>query len=154
MSTTAASFQAILKETFSAIEAGADGTWFVQGNEGFYDAIDGLSAEEASVQLAPDVSSIAAHTDHTRYYLWTTNAYLRGESVVDDWPGSWKNQTVDEAQWQEIKAGLRHEVNTLLGSADKLFEEGKPCIGAFANVAHAAFHLGAVRQLLRLVKGR
>ena len=145
-------FVEIFSEAFEAIKPGATGTWFVEKNEGFFQAIDGLSAERASRVIAPDVSTVAAHTDHTRYYIALTNAFLRGETPTADWDASWQNQTVDEVKWKEIRDQLKEEVGQLMAFAkDHTPETTEELIGAFANVAHAAFHLGAVRQLLKIL---
>lgn len=37
----------LLRECFEGIPEGAESTWFVQGKEGIFDALNSLSAEEA-----------------------------------------------------------------------------------------------------------
>lgn len=144
-------FDTIFREAFFGIAPGQDGTWFVERHEGFFDAIDGLSHTDASRAPGPGVSSIAAHTDHARYYIEVSNAFMRGESPKLDWESSWKNQAVDASQWDDIRSGLRGEVETLLAAVSHQEPRSQEeATGLFAGVAHAAFHLGAVRQLLKL----
>lgn len=144
-------FTEIFSETFFGRAHDADGTHFVEGEEGFFFLIDRLTAGQAS-QRVGDCSSIAAHVAHTRYYLWLTNESIAGRTPDADWEGSWNSQRVDESEWAELRKGLRIEVERLLSIAREIGPKSNDeVLGAFANVAHAAFHLGSVRQILRLI---
>lgn len=143
----------LFKEAFEGIPAGASGTWFVQGKEGIFDAVESMSSEVASRKPAPECSSIAAHTDHVRYYMSLANAEVRGEPIESDWEGSWARQVVSESEWAEIMKGLRKEYAGVL-----TFLESNPdwkdqdwLTGAFAQLAHAAYHLGAIRQIMKVI---
>ena len=61
---------------------------------------------------------------------------------------------MDEATWNEVKAGLRKEYEWMLAWL-RVAEEPADLDGAItvmAQVAHAAFHLGAMRLLLKIVR--
>ncbi len=142
----------LFTEVFQGTAPGADGTWFVQGNEAFYATIDDLTAMEASTRPMGSASSIAAHVIHTTYYMELAIAAAKGEQREGDWPSSWDKQTVSDTEWEAVKGKLRSTV--------AVFQEGLGCIdldgeylqGAVANIAHAAYHLGAIRQLYLAVK--
>lgn len=148
-------FETIFREAFEARAEGNDYTWFVEGSEGFFQAIDDVSAAEASLRLTPEMSSIAAHTDHTRYYIRQANLMMRGQPEPADWEGSWKRQSVTDKEWESVRQGLRGEVSALLEWVRQHGEDNPDhYLGGLAMVAHSAFHLGAVRQLYRWVKTR
>lgn len=141
----------IFTEAFEGVKPGAEGTWFVEGRQCLLATFTEVTAEQAS--LRPNgSSSIAAHLNHARYYLWSANAFGRGEEPKLDWESSWSVQTVDDGAWSQLRSDLVNEYQQVCeymrsGPIDK------PDIvtGIIANVAHAAFHLGAVRQLMKMV---
>lgn len=127
---------------------------FVQGGEAHDETLSALSAEEASRKPSPEMSSIAAHVLHMTHYLQMSNANGRGQEFAADWQGSWSKQTVSAEEWREAVDDLRVQKEQLLElmSQEDLAENDAAVFGAIANIAHAAFHLGAIRQLFVLVK--
>lgn len=144
--------QDLLLEAVVGIKEGSKGTWFVEGSEGVLHAIRDLSASDASKQIGT-ASSIAAHTRHMAYYMELTNDYLDGNAQEDDWPKSWEIQSVDDAQWMAIKGDLSRQVDRLLVHMGHLTgaEDQSMMTGAIAQVAHAAYHLGCINQMLRVI---
>lgn len=141
----------LLEELFDGVRPDRNYTYVVQGREGVFLAFEELTAKQASYRVN-GCSSVAAHLDHARYYIWLGNEHASGNEVDGDWEGSWKFQEVDEEGWRRIKEGLMEERTRFM----KLF--GDPALdlgneeilrGALANLIHAAFHLGAVRSLAR-----
>ncbi|WP_055739898.1 hypothetical protein [Heyndrickxia shackletonii] len=96
---------------------------------------------------------MAAHTDHVRYHMWGTNEILKnGKQPKMDWGKSWEIHSVDEQQWNRIQEGLRNEYLTLLESID-VIEWNEPLANELlSSLAHSAYHLGAIRQMLKVVK--
>lgn len=131
-------------------------TWFADNDKGsgLLGTLGRLSPAEASMP-SPGGASVAAHAGHVAYALSLANRALRGESVhaSADWKSSWSRRTVDEAGWNALLAELRTEYTALLAAIDA----GLPWIdpmnmtGIFGQLAHGAWHLGAIRQLLGLV---
>lgn len=117
---------------------------------GLWFAVKNLSAREAAKSLGPGRSSVAAHLDHVRITLAYTRHALAGQEYRADWESSWKLVAPSEAQWEEIKAGFRREYEAL-----RAFLEHKPSwrgpglAAAINNIAHTAYHAGAVRQILK-----
>jgi hypothetical protein len=147
---------ALFDECFLGKPEGAGGTWFVEKREAILPVVESLTAAQASVRLSPSVASVAAHLRHTAYYLHLGNQEFAGMPEKADWAGSWTVQEVDETEWTRIRADAKREYEELRGRiSDPNFEPAGPehATYAWAHLAHAAFHLGAIRQLACLVDG-
>ncbi len=143
----------LFRECFEGRPEGQKYTWFVEGKEGIFDALESCGAESASIKLKPECASIAAHTFHIRYALRGANAYLGGPEQEGDWESSWAKQSVSEEEWNELKKDVRYQYEFFLNYFEQNphIEEPDHAIGFLAQLPHMAFHLGAIRQLLRLV---
>ena len=122
---------------------------------GLLRSLDRLTAAAASA-ATPSGSSIAAHVDHLRYGLSLMNRWSAGENPFHDadWSASWRKTTVGEDEWQALRAALRVEaerwLNTLGTPRDVQEIELSGIIG---SIAHLAYHLGAIRQIDRSLRG-
>lgn len=128
--------------------------WVLDLGAGWAQSLAAVSAAEASRPIAPGGTSIAAQTAHAAYYLEAFEAIVHGRPERADWPASFHPAEVDEAAWTQQKErffGAAARVRELIrGNSDwQPLHLG----GAMANVSHLAYHLGAVRQMLRVVKG-
>lgn len=126
------------------------------GDAGLLRSLDKLSAAEAS-HAVHGGATIAAHAQHLRYGLSLMNRWARegGNPFADaTWDAAWKISSVDDAQWEEIRVGLRHEAEQWLDVL-KTPREVVPIelTGMVASVAHLAYHLGAMRQISRDARG-
>jgi hypothetical protein len=70
------------------------------------------------------------------------------------WDEAWKIGAVDEAQWADIRDGLRGEARRwleILGSPRSvaLIELN----GMLGSIVHLAYHLGAMRQMAARARG-
>jgi hypothetical protein len=145
----------LLREACEGIEPEKSGTWFVQGKEGLFDALDSIDAAQASRQACPGCSSIAAHANHVLYMLRGAATSLGGQAPEGTWESTWNVQSVNEREWDEMRNAIREQVRELL----PWYESGAPwrnnsefATGALALLPHIAYHLGAIRQLLGFVK--
>lgn len=114
-------------------------------------------AARASAPLGPsDAASAAAHAGHILFSLNLANRALRGENVHGSavWSDSWKHVKVDEAGWKALLAGLRVEYDTLRAAikAGLPWQDELAMTGIFGQLAHGAWHLGAIRQGLGMVR--
>lgn len=78
------------------------------------------------------------------------NAFARGEEPQAKWSESWSVDRVDAAAWERLRADLRREYETLLAALEKsdLSTFDLPTLtGILALAPHAAYHLGAMRQM-------
>jgi hypothetical protein len=126
------------------------------GDVGLLRSLDRLSAADAS-QSTNGGATIAAHAQHVRYGLSLMNEWARkgGNPFANaKWDEAWKTSSVDEAQWQEIKTGLRAEserwLEALKSSRDVDHIE---LAGMIGSIAHFAYHLGAIRQISKETRG-
>jgi hypothetical protein len=133
-------------------------TWFIDNepDSGILGLLAKISAAQASHSVDGSSlpgSSIAANTEHLRWSLANANRALRGEPYQGNWHESWHLQTVDEAQWQQIRQALYTEFEDLRDGLKQQAElPGDYLLGVLAMVPHAAFHLGVMRQMLARVQ--
>lgn len=143
----------VLLELFKEAYTGPNGphTWFIDNRpgSGLLGTLEGVSAEDAS-KASPSGSTIAGHAEHLRWSLALTNAYVRGENPTPSWAESWTLRTVDAAAWEELRADLRREYEAVFAALGRLEGVSDPQMltGILALTPHAAYHLGAVRQLV------
>lgn len=149
----------ILLELFKEAYTGPTGpnTWFTDNRpeSGLFGTLEQVSAEDASRE-SPSGSSIAAHAEHLRWSLALTNAYVRGENPTPSWAESWTVKTVDAEAWEKLQTDLRREyeeVAAALGRQEDL-SDPQMLTGVMALTPHAAYHLGAVRQLVNILYKR
>ncbi|PKL08181.1 MAG: hypothetical protein CVV51_10265 [Spirochaetae bacterium HGW-Spirochaetae-7] len=133
-------------------------TWFVDNESacGILGTLEKLSAVEASKPFGPgDAAGAATHAGHLLFSLDLANRALRGENVhaTAVWKDSWKYHAVDETTWRKLLADLRVQY----ASFRQAIETGLPwaddmgMTGVFGQLAHGAWHLGAIRQGLGLI---
>ena len=147
-----------LETLFSELMHGvsrAGGFMLNVGDHGLLRSLERVSAAEASV-LTRTGSSIAAHVDHLRYGLSLMNRWSQGENPFGtaDWRASWRKTTVTDAEWEGLRAQLRHEAASWLVVLRTPREvEGIELTGMLASVAHLAYHIGAIRQINSNARG-
>ena len=126
------------------------------GDVGLMRSLEKLSAADASTS-ANDGATIAAHAQHVRYGLSLMNRWARegGNPFADaKWDEAWKVSAVDAAGWDEIRTGLRDETERWLEMLHTPREcSGIELTGMVSSVAHLAYHLGAIRQISKTVRG-
>lgn len=126
------------------------------GDLGLLRSLDKLSAADASHSVSGG-ATIAAHAQHVRYGLslmneWATNG---GNPFANArWDEAWKMSTVNDAQWQEIRNGLRGEI-TAWQQVLKTPRQANDLelMGIVGSIAHLAYHLGAIRQINKVSRG-
>jgi hypothetical protein len=126
------------------------------GDAGLLKSLDKLTAADAS-RSVNDGATIAAHAQHVRYGLSLMNRWGKegGNPFADaTWDEAWKLSAVDEAAWSEIRGGLGNEAHQWLEllRAPREVQEIE-LAGMIASIAHLAYHLGAIRQISKSVRG-
>ena len=126
-----------------------------RGDAGLLASLDRLSAYDASAPRTGG-ATIAAHVEHLRYGLSLMNRWAAGERPFEEaqWAPSWRTTTVGDAEWAELRAGLRREAERWLenlGAPREVDEIGLN--GMIGSVVHLAYHLGAMRQIDRALRG-
>jgi hypothetical protein len=150
----------VLARLFSELTngAGKGGEAFVlnSGDVGLLRSLDKLSAAAAS-RSVNDGATIAAHAQHLRYGLSLMNRWASegGNPFADaKWDEAWKTSSVNSAQWDEIRSGLRDEAHRWLEALRSPREASDIALsGMIGSIAHLAYHLGAIRQIDKSVRG-
>jgi len=126
------------------------------GDGGLLRSLDKLSAGEAS-DAVHGGATIAAHAQHVRYGLSLMNRWAAegGNPFADaTWDAAWRLSTVDDAEWQEIRDGLRGEAERWQQALRTPREVTNiELTGMIGSVAHLAYHLGAIRQIATGARG-
>lgn len=137
-----------LTETFDT----AIGMYLDKGDT-LWETLDGVTAKQASVPIAPGSNSIAGQVSHMVFYFDVMALYLRGEQPEKpDWAAAWQTVEVDEDTWKELKRALgerQADLFTMIDNTpDEIFTNPDFLTGSYGIVAHTAFHLGQIRHAL------
>jgi hypothetical protein len=123
---------------------------------GLLSSLAKLSAQEASAIPTAGGASIAAHVDHLRYGLQLLNRWSQGDDPFADadYGPSWDRLTVSEAEWVARREALRREADAWREAikTPREFTDFE-LTGVVASAAHLAYHLGAIRQMNRAIRG-
>ena len=143
----------LFRETFEGMAEGASGTFFLEGRESLITSCREITALQASTRVNHQRATLGAHVFHATYYLSLFNAMIRGEEVQGDWEGSWKRQAFSDEEWEDVAADLEAEYRSAKRFFDRQEEVSDKWLFAdmVANIAHAAFHVGAIRALMPIV---
>jgi hypothetical protein len=160
MMLTSPSIHASLALLFSELIDGPapDAAYMLNGGDpGLLRSLDRLSAAAASSTPPSGGASIAAHVDHVRYGIELMNRWHGGEPnpwATADWTASWRRTMVTADEWAALRERLRDEVRRwreALATPREL--SGVELNGVISSVAHLAYHLGAIRQIDRSIRG-
>jgi len=148
-----------LTRLFSELVSGTHpkGGFILNPNDvGLLRSLDTLSPADAS-RAVDNGATIAAHAQHLRYGLSLMNEWGKngGNPFANaNWGEAWKVTTVDDAQWQEIRAGLADETRRWLAVLETPREViDLELMGIVGSIAHLAYHLGAIRQINKATRG-
>jgi hypothetical protein len=150
----------VLTRLFSELIEGASGPTgaFIlnSGDVGLLRSLDRVSAADAS-RSVNDGATIAAHAQHLRYGLSLMNIWASdgGDPFANaKWDEAWRTAEVDTTDWDEIRNGLRDEAHRWLQVLNSPRDATDVELsGMIASIAHLAYHLGAIRQINKLVRG-
>ena len=153
METVLEPFMELLREIY--IGTNSERSWVIDHKPGygFTAAVKQLSAEQASTPIVPGGSTIAAHTEHLRWSLYFALEFFEGKTPSSKWEESWTVREVNDAQWEQLQQDLlvaydklRNAILSVKDWSNKFF-----VTGTLALLPHAAYHLGAVKQLIIFV---
>ena len=147
---------ALFGELTAGAPAGGGAFVLNSGDAGLLASLDRLSAAEASRNVH-DGATIAAHAQHLSYGLSLVNEWAEqgGDPFTNArWDEAWKVRGVDDAQWREIRSRLRDQVRRWQDALLVPREVGElELSGMIGSIAHLAYHLGAMRQISKEIRG-
>ncbi len=144
----------LLKEFFESPPV--TGASCLDQRTGLFDTLSSLSAEQVSKRLGEQdnlAPSIASHCEHVRFYNTLLLSDLKGETLGKvDWKQTWLLQTVNNDEWEILKATLKSQYQKMIELLEsfEVWDDDKVGI-PMAVLVHTAYHLGAIRQLIRFV---
>ena len=126
------------------------------GDRGIIRSLGQLSAADASARPGGR-SSVAAHVQHLRYGFELINRWAGGdENAFADatFARSWGMQQVTDGEWHDLVRGLDREARAWMKHIETRADwDFVTLSGAMSSVAHLAYHLGAIRQLVPAASG-
>ena len=119
-----------------------------------FDTLAGISAEQASRPVSSACATIAAQTEHVRFYLDVLEQHLLGQPVDANWGEIWGTVTaVTAEEWNASRDRLREAYERVDRLINELDVQGENYIsGSLAVIVHSAYHLGEIRQALCVVQ--
>lgn len=139
---------ALLKETFEG--SSSAGSAYLDRGVGVLNTLEKLSAQEASRSIEENGATIAAHTEHARFYLVALLEFMNGRTEKVNWDESWLVKIVDETEWKLLQENVRRDYQIVVETFREVEDWDDDKIGdAMAIVVHTAYHLGAIRQIIK-----
>lgn len=139
----------ILRETFEGSPAG-QGSAYLDREIGLLTTLEKLSAEQVSKEI--NETTIAAQTEHAKFYLDRICEFMLGRTEPVKWEQSWLIETVNEDEWKALRTAVTNSYENVLMTFAQIEIWNQDNIGdAVAIVAHTAYHLGAIRQIAKNV---
>jgi hypothetical protein len=125
---------------------------YLDAGTGFFDTIDAVDAEKASRVVKEGATTIAAHCEHVRFYLEFLSNYMNEKFVMVDWKDSWRVKTVNDTEWNSLRGQLHKTYQQVTDAFNDIetWNDFK-ITGALGILAHTAYHLSAIRQILKLL---
>jgi len=155
MSETDSIFQRVVSKLLTEIFYGpptADAYIVNPGDPGLLRQLGTISAATASMQPIPGKPCIASHVHHIHFGLSLLNRWFSGEEnpfANADFNQSWRQTTVAEDEWHAMCESLRKEAETWRRAvAARSKWDDTSAAAALSTIAHTAYHLGAIRQVL------
>ncbi len=144
-------FLRVLRELFEPFEGRHD---VLDDGTSLFETLSDVTPDEANIPVSGQSASLAAQVQHTAFFVdaireglatnWTNSA---------DWDASWQIEPVDASTWQAMIDRLRLAYAWTNDFAEDTSDWNEVTIGvAFALVAHAAYHLGEIRQGIGVVR--
>lgn len=142
-------FRSALLSTLDEAFEKVDG-YFLDKGTSLFETLAPVDAATASKVFSSRASNIAAQVNHTRFYLDVLMRGIRdGFEEKADWDGSWKIGEVNDEEWQDLIDRLHASYVQVRAFAESNTNWNENAVGgAFALIAHCAYHLGEIRQAL------
>lgn len=143
---------AVLREAYEG--PAQDWSYFTDSrpNTGLFGTLSGVTGATASTPVAG--TSVAAHVYHLNFAMEAAAAWIRREWTPRNWAESWRVTRVSDEEWAGLCQEMRRRYDTLVAAVTTHALQTEDGIGgSIAAVAHAAYHLAAIRQKLAVLRG-
>jgi len=137
----------LLRETFEGSPEGQASAYLDRG-VGIFSTLGALSAEAVSKDFTG--TTIAAQTEHAKFYLDRICEFVNGRTERVNWEDSWLIETVNDTEWKALLESVRKSYENTLRCLAAVDEWSEDRVGmAIGMIAHTAYHLGAIRQIAK-----
>lgn len=136
----------LLDEAFDNVQGA-----FLDPGDSLFPTLAGVTAKQASQVVGNCGNSIAGQVNHLIFYFDVGFEYMQGKNPgPQNWDQAWKTIEVTDEEWESLKQDLRARQQQLVQLLQEYSGEMNEDIvgGAFATLAHTAFHLGQIRHAL------
>lgn len=148
----------LYRETFEG-KVGENGPFITDGKptDAVFETIAPLSFEQAFAAPVPGGKSVAAHVKHLHFSLDLLHQRMQGADPKADWKSSFIVPPASATAWRALQDELRTAYSAVLGVIEQQrqtpVEKMLPLhvVGLAATVAHNAYHLAAIRQIIQVV---
>lgn len=135
----------LLRETFEGSREGQPSVFLDRGI-GILNTLSSVNADAASKDYYG--TTIAAHTEHAKFYLDRICEFINGRTEKVNWEDSWLIETVNDAEWDALRDSVRRAYENTLKCIAEDRDWTETQVGmAMGMIAHTAYHLGAIRQM-------
>ena len=142
----------LLRETFEGSPDG-QGSAYLDRGVGVFRTLGEVTAAEASYEFHG--TTVAAQTEHAKFYLDRICEFMNGRSERVNWDDSWLIETVNEKEWEALRESTRKSYESTLRCLNSIADWSEENVGmALGMIAHTAYHLGAVRQIVKKAGGK
>ena len=153
----AAALTTLFAELVTGARPSGDGAFVLNsGDIGLLRSLDKLSATDAS-RSTNGGATIAAHAQHLAFGLSLMNRWAveGGDPYTDaKWDEAWKTSVVNDSHWVAIRTNLRDQALQWLASLNVDREVTMlELTGMIGTIGHVAYHLGAIRQIDKSIRG-
>lgn len=140
----------LLRETFEGSPEG-ESSAYLDRRVGIFKTLDALSARQVS--KAVNGISIAAHTEHFKFYLDRLCEFIEGRTEPVNWEQSWLIDEVNDDEWVALRAAVGKSYENVVRCFASVESWTEDNLGeAMAMIAHTAYHLGSIRQIKKAVE--
>jgi len=140
----------LLRETFEGSPEGLPSAFLDRGI-GFFNTLAELNADQVSREFGE--TTIAAQTEHAKFYLDRLCEFISGRTERVNWEDSWLIETVNDDEWAALQTAMKKAyTSAILCLAGVDSWDAQKAGMAMGLVAHSSYHLGAIRQITKSVK--
>ena len=139
----------LFKEAFEGMQ-GEVGNIFLDRHVGIFSTLGSIEYDKASMEIGN--TTIAAQCEHVRFYLDFLSNYMSENFTMVDWKDSWKTKTVSDEEWTALRGQLQKTYQKVTDTFNEVETWNDFKIsGALGILAHTAYHLSAIRQILKFI---